>query len=432
MAEELLPHTAAATWSGFIYQGRIALYHVVKLLHDKTEAELAELFLQIDSIEDFAIIKYGLRDSVIPVTMHQVKAVKSNYYSSYKDDFKQLEGKMEGAGVEGVEAFFHLSTKNEKTKDQIVALHKSINIYCYENDQEFCPLNEIDGMIKNNLVLACQKNGIDVHGNLQAIQLLYDVIEKIVSDKVVYIHSLNHSNGIAIRNAAYENPIPLIDFLNAIRQDIAAIVQNEKYFETKIKSNLNRYFQEFCIEAVEEDVTDEIKIKMGKYLYLFNSFKSEEFKSFLQSIRPNKEIRYTNLEEYTDRSLHQDEIKDTFLKTLMEIKESNNNQGIGWNSSELKQYFPTTISLSSSEENKKRVCNRIMNTALSTMLDVPFNADYLITSECNVDSIQLFANKISDVDPTVDEEIANNEDKITNWRKIGLIDLETAKNRLND
>ena len=89
MAEELLPHTAAATWSGFIYQGRIALYHVVKLLHDKTEAELAELFLQIDSIEDFAIIKYGLRDSVIPVTMHQVKAVKSNYYSSYKDDFNR-------------------------------------------------------------------------------------------------------------------------------------------------------------------------------------------------------------------------------------------------------------------------------------------------------------------------------------------------------
>src|SRR5665647_1437036 len=68
------------------------------------------------------------------------------------------------------------------------------------------------------------------------------------------------------------------------------------------------------------------------------------------------------------------------------------------------------IHYTSSEENKKRACNRIMKTALSTMLDVPFNADYLITSECNVDSIQLYANKISDVDPTGNEEIAKWED----------------------
>ena len=432
MAEELLPHTAAANWSGFIYQGRIALYHVIKLLYNNCEAELAELYLQIDSIEDFTIIKYGQDGNIIPVTMHQIKAVKSNYYSTYEGDFKQLEEKKEATGVEEVEAYFHLSTKNEKTKAQIVALHKSLKIYCYENEQEFCPLNEIDGMIKNNIVLACQKHGVDGYENVQTIQLLYDVLEKIVSDKVVYIHSQNHSNGIAIRNAAYDNPVPLIDFLKAISQDIAAIIQDEKYFETKIKSNLNRYFQEFCIETDEGDFNDEIKVKMGKYLYLFNSFNSESFKSFLQSIRPNKEIRYTNLEEYADRSLHQDEIKDTFFKTLMEIKESNNNQGIGWNCSELKQYFPTTITHSNSEENKKRVCNRIMNTALSTMLDVPFNADYLITSECNVDSIQTYANKISDAYPAANEEIAKWEDKITNWRKIGLIDLETAKNTLND
>lgn len=432
MAEELLPHSAAATWSGFIYQGRIALYHVLKLLHDNSEEELAKLNLQIDSIEDFTIIKFGPDNSIIPITMHQIKAVKSNYYSTYKDDFKQLEDKKEQTGVEDVESYFHLSTKNEKTKEQIEVLHKSLKIYCYENDQEFCSLNEIDGMIKSNLVLACQKHGINGHENPETMQLLYDILEKVVSDRVVYIHSLNQSNGIAIRNAAYENPIPLLDFLNAIRQDIAAIVQDEKYFEAKIKSNLNRYYQEFCVEVDEEDLTDEIKIKMGKYLYLFNSFKFEKFKTFLQSIRPNKEIRYTNLEEYTDRSLLQDEVKDTFLVTLMEIKESNNSQGIGWKCSELKQYFPTTITQSSSEENKKRACNRIMKTALSTMLDVPFNADYLITSECNVDSIQLYANKISDVDPAGNEEIAKWEDKVTNWRKIGLIDLETAKNKLND
>ena len=432
MAEELLPHTAVATWSGFIYQGRIALYHVLMLLHDYSEADLAELYLQIDAIEDFAIIKYGQDGNIIPVTMHQVKNVKSNYYSSYKDDLKQLEDKKDGTGIKDVEAYFHLSTKNEKTKSQIEALHKSLKIYCYENDREFCPLNEIDDLIKKCISLVCQKYAVDGGGNNGALELIYDLLEKKVSDRVIYIHSENQLRGLPIREAAYKSTISLKDFLGIICQDIAGIVQDEKYFETKIKSNLNRYYLEFCQEADEGVLTDEIMIKMDYYLYLFNLFKAGRFKSFLQSIRPDKEIRYANLEEYTDGSLTQDEIKDTFFVILREIKESNNSQGIGWSCSELKQYFPTTITQSSSEENKKRACNRIMKTALSTMLDVPFNADYLITSECNVDSIQLYANKISDVDPAGNEEIAKWEAKVTNWRKIGLIDLENAKNKLND
>jgi len=426
MAGEILPHSAAANWSGFIYQGRVALYHVLTLLIEKSEADLNELFIQIDSIEDFSIIKYDEDGtSIIPITIHQVKALKSNLYSTYEDDFKQLEEKKARTGVAEVKAFFHLSTQNEKTKAEIEAQHPSLEVYCYVNSQEFCALAEIDNSIKAKISLVLQTHNIGGHENAGNLQLLYDVLEKAVSDKVVYIHSQNQAYGVPIRNAAYENPIQLVNFMNLVSQDLSHIIQDEKYFEEKIRSNLNRYYQEYCLNIDEAELTDVVKSKMDKYLYLFNSFSSGSFKSFLQSIRPYKEIAYTNLQEYTDGSLQQDEIKDAFFIILKELKESNNLKGIGWSCKNLKQYFPTAITLSNSEENKIRASNRILETALSTLVEVPFNSDYLITAECNVDNLQLHANKISEVE-------ANESDRITNWRNISLIDLETAKAKLND
>lgn len=137
---------------------------------------------------------------------------------------------------------------------------------------------------------------------------------------------------------------------------------------------------------------------------------------------------------YKDSSLVEDEVKDAFFKILEEIKNSNSKSGIGWTCAESKNYFPTTITYSSSEINKTNASKRILKTALSTNVEVPFDADYLITSECNVDNIVHQANKITNIDGH-DHQIMNDaeQDKhIIKWKKIGLIDLETAKGKLND
>lgn len=285
MAEEdNLPHTAVATWSGFIYQGRIALYYVLKLLHEKTEQELEPLYLQIDSIEDFTIISYNVNNEVVPDTMHQVKAVKSNYYSTYEADFKQLESKKAKIAKQDVVAYFHLATQNEKTKADIEALHPLLKIYCYENNEEFCSLENINEKVKNKIAEVLKKYNINGHDNENTLEILHDVSEKIISDKLIEIHSLNH-RGISIREAAYNNVISLNDFADALKQDIAAIVQDEKYFEGKVRSDLNRYYQDYCFEVDREGFTQELKDKLKAYLFLFNSIDSKSFKSFLQNIK---------------------------------------------------------------------------------------------------------------------------------------------------
>ena len=431
MAKQALPHTAIPTWSGFIYQGRIGLYHVLKQLNSKPENEINEMVFQIDSIEDFTIMKSDPQGNSIPISMHQVKAVKSTAYVTYKGDFEQLENKWTAIGINTVEAFFHLATKNEKTKEQIEALHPNLKIYVYENSAESCALNEIDGKIKAQLVLVLQKYNIAGYNNPDTVQLLSEILEKIVTDKVIYIHSENH-RGKAIREAAFENTIPLISFLNAIKTDVTLLVQDENYFEPVIRDNLNRYYQEFCFDCDENQLTDDIKNKMDNYLMLFNSFQSLDFRDFLQNIRPHKEISYRNLKEYAD-CLNDDEMKDAFFRILLTIKKSNNGNGIGWACSEKKQYYPTSITYSNSDINRKNASERILKTAFNTMVDVPFNSDYLITSECNVDDIEACANNISQLDS---DALGINDDekrkRITQWKKVSLIDLETAKNKLND
>ncbi len=172
---------------------------------------------------------------------------------------------------------------------------------------------------------------------------------------------------------------------------------------------------------------------MDKYLVLFNSHCSLDFRRFLQTIRPHKEISYRNLQEYTDLSINEDEIKDAFLTILMAIKPSNNGEGIGWVCPQLNRYYPTSLNYSNDPVGRKNASIKILKTAFNTTVNVPFNSDYLVTSQCNVDDIEACANNISQLTPAdLGIEDDRKRNRITQWKKISLIDLETAKNKLND
>ncbi|MBC7535583.1 MAG: hypothetical protein H7258_07825 [Ferruginibacter sp.] len=422
MATHLLPHTAIPTWSGFVYQGQVALYHVLKQLNLKTVLEINSMVLQLDSIEDFAILQVNGANRTT-ISMHQVKAVKSNLYSTYSADFKQLEDKWTKMGIANAKAYFHLATKNQETKAQIEALHPLINIYTYEHGAEACPLVDIGGKISEQIVLALQRFQMSGHDNATNVQLMSEVLEKKVTNKVVEIHSMNHK-GIDIRQAAYENTIPLNEFLALIQSDLSLLVQNEPYFETKVRSNLNRYYQEFWYDMEDGKKTKETQQKMDCFLMYFNSLDLTGLKAFMQKIRPHKKIAFANLEEFTDGSLNEVEVKDAFFTILSEIKASNNNHGCGWITDDFMHFHPTSITESNSEAGKIRISKKILETALNTTVEVPFDSDFLVTNECNVDSIQLASNKIHEM-----TELEN--EKIINWKNIALVSLETAKNKLN-
>lgn len=74
--QQTYTHSAIATWGGFLYQGKIALYHCIKLLIEESfnEKPLNLFELQLDSTDDFAIYNAGK-----VISTHQVKAKLDKY-----------------------------------------------------------------------------------------------------------------------------------------------------------------------------------------------------------------------------------------------------------------------------------------------------------------------------------------------------------------
>lgn len=424
-------HSAADTWNGFIYQGKVALYHVLKLINERDSVE--GLHLQLDSLEDFAIIRYENNEPK-PITLHQVKAVKSHYYSRYKEAFEKLEQRKDNFPCDD-EAYFHLATENEETKADIEAKHAKLKIYEYDGNP-YCKIYELQDKIKVQASNCLNKLGLIHLSNNNYLEILCNELESLITNNIVLIHAQNHSsNGDSINKSAYYSTISLNRFRNILITDLTSIQQDKNYFIKKLKIDLNRYYQEFCLES-EDEIDDEAQIKLHQYLVYFNSLNNPQFEVFLQKIMPHRHVKFSTLQEYKDNSLLINEVKTAFLNILNGIRSPDEENKMGWTDSLSKKYFPSSIIVSNSSASKQNISIDILNTALDTLIEVPFNSDYIITEGCNVTSIIEEANKSTRINQS-DIDILNNStsseyDKITTWKKISLIDLEQAKQKLNE
>ena len=424
-------HSAADTWNGFIYQGKVALYHVLKLINDKNNVD--GLHLQLDSLEDFAIIRYEDAEPK-PITLHQVKAVKSHYYSKYKEAFEKLEQRKDNFPCDE-EAYFHLATENEKTKADIEAIHTKLKVYEYDGNT-YCKIEELQGKIKVQANNCLNKFGLIHLSNDNYLEILCNELESLITDDIVNIHAQNHSpNGDSINKSAYYNTISLNRFRDIIIVDLSGLQQDKNYFIKKLKIDLNRYYQEFCIEF-EDEIDEEAQNKLHLYLVHFNRLDKFQFEEFLQKIMPHRHVKFSVLQEYKDNSLLINEVKTAFLYILNAIRSPDDNDKMGWTDSQSKKYFPSSIIVSNSLASRQNISIDILNTALDTLIEVPFNSDYIITEGCNVTSVIEEVNKSTRINQS-DIDVLNNStsaeyDKITKWKKISLIDLEQAKQKLNE
>lgn len=112
----LFIHDATPTWSGFIYQGDIAIYLAVKKICElKKSIHMSEIGteykLEVEYCEDIAIVhdKKSIKEYI---SIHQVKNQKDTTISSYKIPLIQLmleKGLHSRDGFGNTEAYLHVS-----------------------------------------------------------------------------------------------------------------------------------------------------------------------------------------------------------------------------------------------------------------------------------------------------------------------------------
>ena len=418
-------HLAADTWSGFIYQGKIALYHILRLINEKDNVN--DLHLQLDSLEDFAIIRYD-GDNIVPISLHQVKAMKSNLYSTYEEAFQKLEKRKDDFPCDD-DAFFHLATSNEKTKAEIENLHPKLKVYEY-NGNPYCRIEYLQGLINEKIKSCLSKfNKGEFANNENYILNLSSELDDIITSQILAVHASNHKrNGLTISEGAYYFTIPLQNFIDKIIANTEDTLFDKEFYCRKIRFDINNYYQEFCI-TFEDDINAETREKLSNYLIYLNSLNSLEFENFLQKIVPHKQIKYSNLDQYKRNTLNDDDFKLSFLYTLFQIRRSDSigSAKIGWKDSDNKIYFPSTINTPNESLNKKILSQDIIKVSQDTLVEVPFNSDFIITSSCQINSIEKEAGKIFDI-----KEGDDFYDKITSWKKVSLINREQAKQKLNE
>ena len=140
IAKEKLLNTAISSWSGFVYQGKVAIYHVLKEINNPN------FTLQLDSLDDFAIL--DANGNII--SMHQVKAKKSHYFSTYNEAFSQLQ---DGGLITGCNSLhFHLAQIiTDKTVPDIEIDYSPVKVYKY-GISPFCSVDNIDAEIETLII----------------------------------------------------------------------------------------------------------------------------------------------------------------------------------------------------------------------------------------------------------------------------------------
>jgi len=412
-------HTAITTWSGFVYQGKIATYHCLHLLNKNVEQDGASL--QLDYFEDFSIIN---KDGEA-LSLHQVKALKSKSYGTYADAFHQLTTKQKKHG--NATAYFHLAQKiNNKTTKEIEESHQPVKIYMYETES-CAPLKRIDELIEGLI-----KSFYETHLSLERFKTTNDYlkttrvfIDQLVLKKTLAIHASVHASVNTAKKGAREQTIGLSEFIEILSSDLNEVGKSKEYYLFLLKQDLYRYHEQFCYD--NESCTVEELEKISHCLFKITSLDETCTIRFLRQLLPDREFKIDSLTDYKDNTLTQDGVRDSFLKMLRVLKEPDfdSEKFLRWETNS-KIFTPTTIH--HGDSNKEEICERIIKNALDTDLELMFEGGCLITSDIETESICAEAPEIIDSE---DYDI-DKENIITKWKKVSLINIKNAVSAIND
>ncbi len=409
--------TAISSWSGFVYQGKVAIYHVLKEINNENYT------LQLDSLDDFAI--FDGNSNV--VSLHQVKTYKVQTFGAYKKAFKQLQNGGKDGNCQNL--FFHLAREiTNKSTDTIEQEFSPIKVYMYDNNS-YCNVDNIDEKIENLIIDLMKLEQYCPHDPSKATSDYAEKVRKyldnLVVKKLFEIHQIIHDNLESETEAAYTRRIQFLDFIDILKKDLNQENLGDYYYLYQIKSDICRYHQGYCND--EENVIEESDLKrINTFLLIFTQFNRNDMITFIKNIMPHRVFKFNKLQDYKDSTPLENEIKEVFLEALNYIKNTPNFTDkllLQWVSNN-NLYSPTTINDGFNTKNKNKICRNIVKNALDNDLDVLFESDKLITTFIDVDEI---------ASPTLIENIYdNNKNHIMQWKKVSLITIENAKGEIDD
>ena len=401
--DEKYPASAISSWSGFVYQGKIALYHSLKLIHDGD----LDFELQLDSSDDFAIYKNGKLH-----TAHQVKAKISKYRSGYTTALEQST-LIEHDKIKGTTRYFHVSVRLDNKDDYRGTSGETVKFYRY-GDNYHCGLGEIEGITKELIKKLCEKQSITVSDNL--INFNYCLLSEKISTKAVHNHKLNQVDGISEDRAAYEGRIKARDILEDLLTENP--YQNRDYYAVELKARLQTHLEERLDHALPKmsDATYERARRLCEHIHKTHI---NELKTLCQMMKPSErfqDVQTNDIRRYT--KLIQAISVEPIFSHLPHYLDSEN-----------RFYVPTALDVDESDECESDMIREMKNNG--DLLRLLFEYNHLIASKAEASFT--FNTKFTNSDDFDNKPATEKlESNIIKSLCISVMKKEDAEGRLND
>ncbi|WP_413675805.1 ABC-three component system protein [Pantoea dispersa] len=401
--DEKYPASAVSSWSGFVYQGKIALYHSLKIIH---EGDL-DFELQLDSSDDFAIYKNGKLH-----TAHQVKAKISNYRSGYTKALEQST-LIEYDKIKGTARYFHVSVPLNNTDDHRGINGEIVKFYRYGKNY-YCGLGEIEGLTKDLIKKICNNHKIIVSDNL--INFNYCLLSEKISAKAINNHKLNQIGGVSENRSAYEGRIKSSSILEDLITENP--YQNRDYYAVSLKAKLQTYLEERLDQALPtmSDATYERARCLCEHI---RETHINELKALCQMMKPSErfqDVQTNDIRRYT--KLIQAISVEPIFSHLPHYLDSKN-----------RFYVPTALDVDESEECEFDMTREMKNNG--DLLRLLFEYNHLIASKAEASFT--FNTKYTNSDDFDNKQTTEKlESNITKSLCISVITKDDAEKRLND
>jgi hypothetical protein len=315
-------HNAIPSWSGYDYQGKVAIYWVMYLINqmDITDTLLSEYSLEIEHLEDFTINIKGN-----PHTIHQVKSYQDKTtIGSYKEAILEMMGK---CAKYNTIAEMHLhtccsivvpekevlkTTLSAVTPDKKIEQFKEYKELLFENgkyDEVYRKLShnnqqntsckrvigvlEIDSEIKSQIKKFYEKN----HETLEI--RFSDSEENINFIFHNFIHEINQFVASRHKKVKDTPEIPFMSFLEILKNEFV-FKFSKKTATSMLKFTLEEYFNQY-LENEEPDplVCD----NWYKNWTTICSLNDEEFLLLCKKLSPNLNVNTKNITPYDYKEL---------------------------------------------------------------------------------------------------------------------------------
>ncbi|OZQ60555.1 hypothetical protein CA600_27885 [Paenibacillus sp. VTT E-133280] len=461
---ELIPyHSAIPSWSGYQYQGKVALNVVLDYILRIEREEYSKYLLELEWYEDFCIIR---EDEY--VSIHQVKSYKNKNLSEYKDAIWNLLGKSIHKSCK--KSFLHstidLGTEDEikreliklkppkkpevpgkdykgpkkrgyspwhyynmvTSKDAYDTAFEKFSKYTYSESKQYCPLLDLETEIKGRIKEYCSVNKGQVPTEAQ-IETTYTYLLGEIDKHITYRHSDEQENEDEEITPDKISFLDIIEVLDANWEEPSkdyVVFQLRNVFHNTCES----LFVELHSAIMESEKYERLEDleRIESYVQVFAALSNDAFFNFCQMVTPHIEIPKASVDAF--RCLIPSNGIEVLFSSFYEIKciltgskfivKDQNDKNIS--------YLPSTIKLSvgrirtEANEISKIAVGILGNASIRKEL---FEIEVIITESILADSLEVAANKFTDI------ETLKTNDKITKIKNIRLIDIDTAMGELN-